>query len=136
MQKTTTFLMFVGDHCGKAKEAIHFYTSIFPDSEIRHIRYFNPADVNGKQDLVMHCLFTIAGQEYIANDGPGPHKFTFTPAISIFVQCESETEINTLFQKLSEGGSTLMPLGNYAFSQKFGWLNDKYGVSWQLNLQS
>ena len=62
------------------------------------------------------------------------HDFTFTPALSFFVDCESEEEIARLFSVLSNGGSILMPLNNYGFSQRFGWINDRYGVSWQLNL--
>lgn len=136
MQKTTTFLMFVGDQCGKAEEAINFYTSLFKDSEVKNIEYFKAGEPGGKEGYVKLATFTLAGQEYIANDGPGDHKFSFTPAVSIFVQCESEEEINTLFQKLSEGGSALMPLGDYGFSKKFGWLADKYGLSWQLTLKA
>jgi predicted 3-demethylubiquinone-9 3-methyltransferase (glyoxalase superfamily) len=62
------------------------------------------------------------------------HPFMFTPAMSQFVQCEMEEEIDQLFSKLSNGGYTNMPLDNYGFSKKFGWVSDKYGVSWQLNL--
>jgi len=61
-------------------------------------------------------------------------QFTFTPSISIYVKCENENEINTLFDKLSSGGQVFIPLNKYPFSNKFGWLVDKYGVSWQLNL--
>ena len=62
------------------------------------------------------------------------HAFTFTPAISIFVNCETEDEIDKLFETLSQGGSVLMELTQYPFSKKFGWVQDKFGVSWQLNL--
>jgi predicted 3-demethylubiquinone-9 3-methyltransferase (glyoxalase superfamily) len=67
-------------------------------------------------------------------DSPVKHNFTFTPAMSLFVDCADEAELDTLFAKLSEGGQVLMPLDNYGFSRKFGWLADKFGVSWQLNL--
>jgi predicted 3-demethylubiquinone-9 3-methyltransferase (glyoxalase superfamily) len=69
----------------------------------------------------------------MAMDSAHAHKFTFTPAISIFVECETEAELDTLYKVLSEGGEALMPLNNYGFSKKFGWVNDRYGVSWQLN---
>ena len=62
------------------------------------------------------------------------HNFTFTPAISLYVKCETEAEIDNLFTKLSEDGNTLMPLSPYPFSKKFGWVADKFGVSWQLSL--
>jgi len=62
------------------------------------------------------------------------HGFGFTPAMSLFVECESETELDAAFNRLSEGGNVLMPVGNYGFSSRFGWLTDRFGVSWQLNL--
>lgn len=136
MQKTTTFLMFVGDQCGKAEEAIGFYTSLFKNSEVRNIEYFKQGEPGGIEGAVKHALFTIESQEYMAMDSSFKHEFSFTPSISIFVNCKSDEEINTLFERLSEGGGALMPLGDYGFSKKFGWLADKYGVSWQLNLQS
>jgi len=70
----------------------------------------------------------------MAIDSPLEHKFSFTPAISIYVKCESENEIKILFDKLSIDGQIFMPLNKYPFSEQFGWLTDKYGVSWQLNL--
>ena len=62
------------------------------------------------------------------------HGVTFTPATSIFVQCEAEAEIDRLFARLSKDGAVLMELDRYPFSQKFGWVSDRFGVSWQLNL--
>ena len=134
MQKTITFLMFVGDQCGKAEEAIKFYTSLFENSEVKNIEYFKAGDAHGKEGTVKHCLFTIDGLEYMAIDSPLEHQFTFTPAISIYVKCENENEIDTLFDKLSKNGQVFMPLNKYPFSDKFGWLSDKYGISWHLNL--
>jgi predicted 3-demethylubiquinone-9 3-methyltransferase (glyoxalase superfamily) len=68
-------------------------------------------------------------------DSPIKHDFSFTPAVSLFVICEDEDELVEAFNQLSSDGSVLMPLDNYDFSRKFGWLNDRYGVSWQLNLE-
>ena len=133
MQKTTTFLMFAGKQCGKAKEAIQFYTSLFKNSVIKNIEYFKAGEPGGNEGDVKHAIFTLSELEYMVSDSSMGHTFSFTPAISIFVNCETEEEINELFQKLSEGGATMMPLGDYGFSKKFGWLADKYGVSWQLN---
>ncbi len=67
-------------------------------------------------------------------DSPIKHEFTFTPSISIFVECESDAEIEDVFGRLLSGGNVLMPLGNYGFSTKFGWLKDRFGPSWQLDL--
>jgi len=68
-------------------------------------------------------------------DSPVKHDFTFTPSISLYVNCESEEEINRLFKSLSQDGKVLLLLDSYGFSDKFGWLEDKFGVSWQLNFK-
>ncbi|WP_226804956.1 VOC family protein [Agriterribacter humi] len=132
MQKTTTFLMFVGDNFGKAEEAIQFYTSLFPNSEIKKIDYFKEGEPGGKEGAVKHATFTIDKQEYMAIDSLG-HDFTFTPSVSIYVHCDNEDEINNLYSELLDGGKAMMPIGDYGFSKKFAWLADKYGLSWQLN---
>ena len=67
-------------------------------------------------------------------DSPTKHDFTFTPAISIFVECESEAEQDQAFAQMSADGKVFMPLASYGFSKKFGWVSDRFGVSWQLNL--
>ena len=134
MQKTTTFLMFVGDQCGKAEEAINYYVSLFPDSEVKNIEKWKQGEPGGEEGLVKQASFMLANQEYMASENRIDHKFSFTPAISIYVNCDNEDELNQLFEKLSEGGQVMMPLDNYGFSKKFGWTADKYGVSWQLNL--
>ncbi len=126
--KITTFLMFEGD----AEEAINFYMSLFDDSEIVSITKYGP-DGPGAEGTVQHAVFTLKGQQYRASDSYIEHKFTFTPSISLFVQCDSEEELETLFEKLSNDGEVAMPLDNYGFSTKFGWVNDRFGVSWQLN---
>lgn len=133
MQKTTTFLMFVGDKAGKAEEAIRFYTSLFPDSEIKSISKYENDEPGGKKGMTRLAHFTLQGQGYMAIDSSAPHKFDFTPSISIFVHCDSEAEIDTLYGKLMSGGQALMPIDNYGFSKKFGWVADRYGVSWQVN---
>ena len=128
MQKTSTFLMFVGEQCGKAEEAINFYVSLFDDSSVLAIERWPDSD------LVQFCEFTLAGQHYLASENTVNHQFTFTPAISIWVNCESEEEIDTLFNTLGDGGQPLMPLDNYGIGQKFGWVADRYGITWQLTL--
>lgn len=134
MQKTTTFLMFVGDKAGKAEEAIRFYISLFKDSKITSLSKYEADEPGGKKGMLRHAAFTLQGQDYMAIDSAGPHQFDFTPSISIFVHCEDEREIDMLHGKLADGGQELMPLGDYGFSRKFAWVNDRYGVSWQLNL--
>ena len=129
MQKLPPFLMFDG----KAEEAMNFYTSLFEQSEILDITRYK-ANEAGIEGTVMHATFSLNGQEFMCIDSVVKHDFTFTPAISIYVKCDTEEEINVLYEKLSESGEIFMPLAPYPFSEKFGWIADKYGVSWQLNL--
>ena len=127
--KITTFLMFTG----KAEEAMKFYVSLFKDSKIVSLTRHGK-EGPGVEGTVKHATFTLNGQEFMATDSPPVHKFTFTPSMSLYVKCGSAEEIESLFKKLSEGGEVAMPLDKYPFSDKFGWVQDKYGVSWQLNL--
>ncbi|MBW3553781.1 MAG: VOC family protein [Gemmatimonadetes bacterium] len=129
MQKITTFLMFDG----RAEEAVTFYTSLFDDSETLSL---TRQDENGPgtAGTVMEAAIRLGDLELICIDSPVKHDFTFTPAISLYVQCESEEEIDHLFGELSREGAVLMPLESYGFSRRFGWLSDRFGVSWQLNL--
>ena len=133
MQKTVTFLMFVGEQYGKAEEAINFYISLFEDSYIERIEYYETDEPGGKKGTVKHATFVLGGDTYMAIDSSFAHEFSFSPAVSIFINCESEEEIDTLYKKLSEGGMTMMPLGNYGFSKKFAFIADKYGLCWQVN---
>jgi predicted 3-demethylubiquinone-9 3-methyltransferase (glyoxalase superfamily) len=88
----------------------------------------------GAEGSVMRANFSLAGQTVMCIDSPVKHAFTFTPAFSFFIQCESDEEIRRLSSALLEGGVALMPLDNYGFSRQFAWVNDRYGVSWQVNL--
>lgn len=128
-KKATPFLMFEGD----AERAMTLYTSLFADSAITQIDRYT-ADGPGPEGTVYQAHFTVAGQPFMAIDSHVNHGFTFTPAFSIFVECESEDELGHAFEQLSSKGKVMMPLGNYGFSQKFGWCEDRFGVSWQLNL--
>src|SRR5712692_6224359 len=108
MQKITPFLWFDG----KAEEAMNFYVSIFKNAKILSV-----SRANGK---VMSVTFELEGQEFMGlNAGP---QFKFTEAISFFVNCETQEEVDELWEKLSEGGE----------KQRCGWLKDKYGLSWQI----
>jgi len=103
---------------GKAKEAAEFYCSVFNDSVITDE---NPIVV----------IFESAGQKFMCLNG-GP-QFNFNPSISFFVVCETEAEIEKAWTSLLEGGSVLMPLDKYEWSAKYGWLQDRFGVNWQLS---
>ena len=129
MQKITTFLMF----SGKAEAAMNFYTAVFNDTTIVNIDRYGPNET-GTEGTVKHATFVLHGQEFMCIDSNVEHGFTFTPAMSLFVKCETEKEIDTLYAKLSDGGQIYMPLGPYPFSKKFGWIGDAFGVTWQLTL--
>lgn len=135
MKSIKTSLMFVGEQAGNAEEAIKFYTSLFPGSEIIGLQRYEAGEHEPEGSAKM-ARFSINGTEFMALVSHLDHQFTFTPSMSLYVECESMGEIEKAFRALAEGGSELIPLDNYGFSQKFGWLNDKYGVSWQLNLSN
>jgi predicted 3-demethylubiquinone-9 3-methyltransferase (glyoxalase superfamily) len=130
MEKVTPFLMFQD---GKAEEAMNFYTTVLEDSAITSIVRYG-ANESGDEGTVMQATFTLKGQEFMCIDSNVKHQFSFTPSFSIYVTCDTEEELDNLYQKLNEGGQALMPLGDYGFSKKFGWINDRFGISWQLNL--
>jgi predicted 3-demethylubiquinone-9 3-methyltransferase (glyoxalase superfamily) len=130
MEKVIPFLMFQD---GKAEEAMNFYTSLIEDSEITTIARYG-ANESGDEGTIMQATFTLKGQEFMCIDSNIKHGFTFTPSFSIYITCDTEDEIQNLYQSLNEGGQALIPLDDYGFSKKFGWVNDRFGVSWQLNL--
>ena len=115
MQKITTFLTFND----RAEEAVNFYVSLFKNSKIRSVTRYG-AEGPGPKGTVMVVEFTLDGQEFTALNG-GPH-FSFSQGISLLVNCETQEEIDRLWEKLSERGET----------QMCGWLKDKFGVSWQI----
>jgi predicted 3-demethylubiquinone-9 3-methyltransferase (glyoxalase superfamily) len=119
---------------GKAEEAMNYYVSVFDRAEILSIHRYgaDAADFEGK---VVHATFALNGQVFMSMDSNVKHDFTFTPSISLYVSCATEEEVGRLFEKLSQDGKVLMPLSAYPFSNKFAWVEDKYGVSWQLNLE-
>lgn len=126
----TPFLMFQD---GMAEAAMAFYISLFPNAEVLEIEHYGP-DEQGPEGSVKVALFRLGAQRVKCIDSPVKHAFDFTPSFSFFVECQSEDEIITLATMLVEDGAVLMPLDNYGFSQRFTWINDRFGVSWQLNL--
>jgi predicted 3-demethylubiquinone-9 3-methyltransferase (glyoxalase superfamily) len=127
--QVTPFLMFQGD----AEAAIQFYRGIFPDFEIVELTRWG-AGGTGKEGTVQQARFTVAGQLLRCFDSPPVHDFTFTPAFSLFVDCDDEAQLDALWAGLSDGGKALMPVGDYGFSRRFGWVEDRFAISWQLNL--
>ncbi|MCE8429120.1 MAG: VOC family protein [Candidatus Methanoperedens sp.] len=128
-QKITPFLWF--DH--QAEEAAKFYTSVFKNSRFVNITRYGEAgpEATGRTEgTIMTIEFEIEGQKFIAING-GP-LFKFTPSVSFLVACDTKEEVDAIWVKLSEGGTALMELGEYPFSEKYGWTQDRYGLSWQV----
>ena len=118
---------------GRAEEAMTFYVSLFPRSEVIAIRRYGSGD-GGVEGSVMHATFALDGREFMCSDSYVAHGWSFTPAISLYVACESAVEVERLYGSLSEGGQVFMPLGAYPFSEQFAWVGDRFGVTWQLAL--
>ncbi|WP_307893882.1 VOC family protein [Bacillus swezeyi] len=131
MTKVTPFLMFQGH----AEKVMNTYISLIEDSEMKSLVRYG-ADEQGKKGSVKHGVFSLKGQEFMCIDSPVEHDFTFTPSFSMFLTCDTEAEIDRFYQELARGGEVLMPLGDYGFSQKFGWIVDQFGISWQIDLSS
>ncbi len=129
-QKITTFLMFSVN----AEEAMNLNISLFDQSEITNITRYG-ANEAGKEGTVLKATFSLNGQEFMCIDSSIEHNFTFTPAISLYVRCHTEEEVARLFEKLSQDGKVYMPLSFYLLSERFGWVEDKYGITWQLSLE-
>ena len=126
-----TFLTFQKDD---AEEAMNFYMSLFDNSSIANVKRWG-ADAPGTEGTIMHVTFRLNGKLYMCSDSPPIHEWGFTPAVSNYVECKDQSQLERLFAALSENGQVMMPLNNYGFSQKFGFVEDRFGVSWQLNLQ-
>jgi len=126
-----TFLTFQDNN---AERAMNFYVGLFDNAKIIEIKRWgkNGAAEEGK---IMHATFDLNGKRFMCSDSPPIHDWDFSPAVSNFIECDNERELERLFSKLSEKGSVTMPLNDYGFSKKFGWVIDQFGISWQLNLK-
>jgi predicted 3-demethylubiquinone-9 3-methyltransferase (glyoxalase superfamily) len=121
-QKITPVLMFVGERCGKAEEAINFYTSLFKNSSSNILARYGANQEPDKEGTVMYASFTLEGIEFGAMDSAHKHEFNFNEAVSLIVMCEDQQEIDYFWSKLSAVPE----------SEQCGWLKDKFGVSWQI----
>lgn len=126
-----TFLTFQGNN---AEEAMNFYIELFDNSEIIKVqRWAEGGPV--EKGKIMHATFSLNGNLFMCSDSPPVHDWGFTPAVSNYIECENENKLQNLFLKLSENGKVMMPPNNYGFSTKFAFVEDRFGVSWQLNLK-
>jgi predicted 3-demethylubiquinone-9 3-methyltransferase (glyoxalase superfamily) len=129
MPLVTTFLMFDGT----AEEAMTLYTSVLAGSTVLSVSRYAEGDP-GKSGTVRHATFALGDQRFMCIDSAIKHAFTFTPATSIHVSCDTRDEVDRIVGRLAEGGQFLMPLGSYPFSDRYAWFNDRFGVSWQVAL--
>jgi len=120
--KITPVIMFVGSVCGKAEEAVKFWTSIFPEAKVNAILHFGKGEEPDKEGTLKYGSFSLFGQEFGAMDSAHEHPFTFNEAISFIVNCDTQEEINYYWEKLSAVPE----------AEQCGWLKDKYGFSWQV----
>ena len=134
-------MTFVGDQCGKATEAIEFYTSVFPNSEIKSITHYAEGESGGTPELIKYGVFTLNGADYMVAESNYNHAWSFSPAVSLFIEDNSEEVLQSIFDQLcSNGGQVMVPFdsydgeGDYGFGKKFGWCEDQYGISWQFLL--
>lgn len=125
----STHLMFQGS----MDEAINLYKSVFPEFVVQSQELHDSGELKGKVRLA-HVKF--AGHDLVFFDSPPVHNFTFTPSMSLVVEFDNPDRLKQAFETLSENGEVNMPLDNYEFSPLYGWLQDQYGVSWQLSLKA
>ena len=121
-QKITPTLMFVGDQCGKAEEAIQFYTTLFKHSSVGHILRYGEDAAPDQANTIQHVDFVLENQAFAAMDSAYEHGFTFNEAISLVVKCDTQAEIDYYWDKLSAVPE----------AEQCGWLKDRYGFSWQI----
>lgn len=121
-QRITPTLMFVGEVCGKAEEAITFYTSVFPDAKVGDILRYGADEAPDREATIKHASFWLAGQEFAAMDSARDHDFGFNEAISFMVSCDTQEEIDQYWTALSAVPE----------AEQCGWLKDRYGLSWQV----
>lgn len=126
----TPFLMFVGE----AKAAIDLYVAAIPNSRIVSIDYYGD-EGPGARGTVQHAVIELNGQQVRCIDSPPVHDFTFTPSMSLFIDCDTDAQVDTLYQTLSEEGGVLMPLDQYPFNRRYAWVQDRFGVSWQIGVK-
>ena len=127
--RVSTHLMFQG----RAEEALDLYLSLFEGAEVTAIER-NGAEGPGAEGSLSVARVHLPGQELVIFDSPVEHPFTFTPAVSLFVECDAAAEVDRLVAELSKDGQVMMPLGEYPFSPRFAWISDRFGVSWQIGV--
>jgi len=117
-----------------SEEAMNLYISLFDNSKVVDIQRWEEGEM-GKVGTIKKATFILNGKTFACSDSPITHEWNITPGVSNFVECRDLDELTRLFQALSKDGKVYMPMGNYGFSQQFAFVEDKFGVSWQLNMK-
>jgi predicted 3-demethylubiquinone-9 3-methyltransferase (glyoxalase superfamily) len=128
MSKVSTFVMFQG----QAQQAIDLYSELFAGFKVQQLQHYDESDDGPRR--VRHATIDFERHNLVFTDSPVSHDFGFTPAVSLFINFATDAELERVFTRLAEGGEVLMPIDDYGFSARFGWLNDRFGLSWQLNV--
>ncbi|MFI0450323.1 VOC family protein [Actinomadura sp. 6N118] len=141
-QKIAIFLGFDGN----AEEAMNFYTSLFEDGEVLQVIRARAEDPGWAEGTLQYGIFRVAGQQLVCMNTPPPESplhgtarwqdFTVNPAVTLYAQRHSREDFDKLYDALSEGGEVYMPAQNYGFSPRFAWVNDRFGISWRIDLSS
>ncbi|WP_222914692.1 VOC family protein [Natrinema sp. SYSU A 869] len=122
-RKIVPSLMFVGERCGQAEEAIEYYTSVFDETEVGNIARYGPDQPPDEEGTIMFADFTLAGQHFAAMDSAREHGFDFNESVSFVVDCADQAEVDYYWDELTADGGE---------EGQCGWLTDRYGVSWQI----
>lgn len=125
MTRALTHLTFQRHRCA---EAVEFYAATVPGASITARTSLSP-----EQEVIE---FTLAGHDFMAADSPMRHQWDFTPAVSVFLLCDTTPQVDDVFTALSRDGRVYMPIADYGFNPHFGWCEDRFGVSWQIGLDT
>jgi len=117
---------------GMGNQALERYSEIFDDYELVQLDLY--AEGEGPTGQVKVADFRALGQRFVCIDSPIPHEWDMTPGVAPFIECDDDSELERLFDALADGGTVYMPLGEYGFGRRFGWVEDRFGVSWLLNV--
>ena len=118
---------------GQAKQALERYGDVFDDYTLDRLDLYQ-GDGDGPAGQVKVADFRVLGRRFVCIDSPIQHEWDMTPGIAPFIECDDDPELERLFDALADGGTVHMPLGNYGFGRRFGWVEDRFGVSWLLNI--
>ncbi len=128
MKSFLPFLTFNGN----AMEALTFYKDIFYDMEVEFLQEYG-GDAPALEGKIMQALISIEGRKIMISDSRTPEEFSFTPSMAFYIECSDMNEAELYYRKLKKGGAILVPLDEYGTGRYFAFVQDRFGLSWQLN---